>query len=60
MRYSSSAAELFWESSFDNGSVVAYEVWRDGERRGTSGGLSFFDDALEADTDQQLVRDRRR
>lgn len=44
--YSSSALELFWERSSDDGVVSSYDVYRDGQLTGSANGNSFFDDDL--------------
>jgi len=45
--YSSSAAELFWDTVYDaTGNAAYYQVWRDGELVQVSDGLSFFDSSL--------------
>lgn len=44
--YSTSALELFWDRSTDNGVVSSYDVYRDGQYYGNAEGNSFFDDDL--------------
>ncbi|WP_088916878.1 CHRD domain-containing protein [Granulosicoccus antarcticus] len=48
--YSSSALELFWDRSTDNGVVSSYDVYRDGQAYGNADGNSFFDDNLMSGT----------
>ena len=44
--YSSSALELFWDRSTDDGVVSSYDVYRDGQIFGSADGNSFYDDDL--------------
>lgn len=44
--YSRKALEIFWDRSTDDGSVVIYNVYRDGSFYETAEGNSFFDDGL--------------
>ena len=46
-RYSNTAAELFWEPSWDDGRVVGYEVYRDGRLVATLDATSWLDGAVE-------------
>ena len=48
--YSSSAVELSWEASTDDGSVVDYQVYRDDSLVATQNTLRFFDNVLTAGT----------
>ncbi len=41
--YSSSALELFWDRSSDDGVVSSYDVYRDGQLTGSANGNSFYD-----------------
>lgn len=45
--YSDTAAELFWERSTDNGSVLEYEISFDGEVQETLDATSYFTNTLE-------------
>ena len=47
VRYSDTAAELFWQPSWDDGRVVGYEVYRDGRLVATRDATSWYDGALE-------------
>ena len=51
--YSDTAAELFWERATDDGIVVAYEVYRNGELLQVLDATSFFDDTLQKGTPYQ-------
>ena len=44
--YSDSAAELFWNESTDDGSVVGYDIIRNGVLVETRNATSYFDDSL--------------
>ena len=44
--YSTTAAELFWERSSDDGAVSYYEITRNGELLGQFDALSYFDAGL--------------
>ena len=44
--YSSTAAELFWNRSVDDGLIVSYEIRRDGVLVETRDASSYFDDSL--------------
>ena len=44
--YSSTAAELFWNRSSDNGKVVGYQITRNGVLVETRDATSFFDSSL--------------
>ena len=48
IRYSDTAAELFWQPSWDDGRVVGYEVYRDGRLVATRDATSWYDGALES------------
>lgn len=45
--YSSTAAELFWDRSSDDGIVIGYEVIRNGDMFDMADGNSYFDNTLE-------------
>ena len=49
LEYSETAIELFWQPSFDNGVVTAYEVYRNGELVHSGGGVSYLEDAIVSD-----------
>lgn len=50
--YSSTSAEIFWEpATSTNSSVTGYEIYRNGDLIGTFDARSFYDDALQADTE---------
>lgn len=48
--YSSSAAEIFWQRSVDDGIVVGYEIRRNGILIETIDALSYFDSSLAPST----------
>lgn len=48
--YSSTALELFWDRSTDDGLVVAYSILRDGQAYASVQGNSFFDEGLVGNT----------
>lgn len=48
--YSSTAAELFWERSVDDGQIAGYEIRRDGVLVETRDATSYFDDSLSPGT----------
>jgi len=45
--YSSTAAEVFWDRSTDDGFVRGYETIRNGESLGVRDGLSLYEDGLD-------------
>lgn len=49
--YSSSAVELFWQPPTQASGFYDYEIRRNGERVAVNDGRSYFDTALQADTD---------
>ena len=49
--YSSSAVELFWDRAPADWSVVAYEIYRDGEFFQRTDGISFFDSGVQPGID---------
>lgn len=51
--YSSSAIELFWDRSTDNGLITSYQIYRDGTALTMSEGNSYFDDSLVPGTQYQ-------
>lgn len=48
--YSSTAVELFWDRSSDDGVVVSYDIYRDGTAFASSAGNSFYDNSLSRGT----------
>lgn len=47
IQYSSTAMEVFWEPSLDNGFIVGYEIYRDGVLLDFKDGVSYYDRSLQ-------------
>jgi len=49
IEYSDTTVELFWQPSFDNGAITAYEVYRNGELVHSGRGVSYLEDSIVSD-----------